>query len=79
MTKELTARPVAFTKVISYILIFFHSWDTRSTNASKATHTVDAHTAEVSTNKIIGVLGTKLQVTSDKSLNSPPNSPCTLL
>lgn len=24
------------------------SWDTRSTNSSKATHTVDAHTAEVS-------------------------------
>lgn len=26
----------------------FCSWDTRSNNSSKATHTVDAHTAEVS-------------------------------
>ena len=28
--------------------ISFRSWDTRSNNSSKATHTVDAHTAEVS-------------------------------
>lgn len=30
------------------LCVWLSSWDTRATNSSKATHTVDAHTAEVS-------------------------------